>query len=580
MDILKIRAITLFMVAFLNLGLALVLWYGARKDKSRVWLGVTALSSSFYALFCGATYFFWGGNLFISLIWYKTTWFGILMIPAFLIFIYYFTSNTKNLALKAIIFYLVAFFIIYLVFTTNFFVKSVHLRGFNVSSINGELDFIGRIYIFLCILIALGNLLKDYFKTTGFKKLQLQYFISGIVIYTTTGIITTSLIPFFIKESPYYDFTAYASLVWLGLTTYAIFKYKLLDIRIIATELLTFAIWVTLLINIFSSNGIQEVLINSVVFIAVIVAGVLLIRSVMKEVQQREEIAQMAEDVRRAYVIEKRAKEEIEKIDKFKDQFLMTTQHNLRTPLTSMIGYSDLLLSGTFGKQNKKTTEVIKRFQLLTQGMVKMINDFLNMAQFQLGKDVVSLKSGVEIVPILEDIIQELQFKAETRGIYLKFEKPSENFKIVADREKLKAALFNIVDNAVKYTEKGGVTVKISLDQQGLPKADSQFLISSQKENSEKILNLKSEIINPPQSKPSVLIEVRDTGIGIPPDKIKTLFETQFERTEEAKRASPVGTGIGLYLAGQIIKAHKGRVWAESEGQGNGSTFYVELPIG
>ena len=116
----------------------------------------------------------------------------------------------------------------------------------------------------------------------------------------------------------------------------------------------------------------------------------------------------------------------------------------------------------------------------------------------------------------------------------------------------MKAALFNIVDNAIKYTEKGGVSIKIK--------------------------NQISNIKNGENRK--VMIEVRDTGIGILPEEAKKLFETQFERSEQAKKLSSVGSGIGLYLAGQIIDAHKGKVWIESEGLGKGSTFFIELPIG
>ncbi len=175
-----------------------------------------------------------------------------------------------------------------------------------------------------------------------------------------------------------------------------------------------------------------------------------------------------------------------------------------------------------------------------------MVNDFLNMAQFQLGKGVVTLKPGVKVPPILQELVEELSFKAESRGIYLKLEKSKQDFVINADAEKLKAALFNIIDNSVKYTVKGGATIKIYNSD------DKKF----------------------------VIIETKDTGIGIDPEKAKTLFEQQFERSEAAKKVSAVGSGIGLYLSGQIIKLHNGKVWAKSEGEGKGSTFYVELPIG
>ena len=262
-----------------------------------------------------------------------------------------------------------------------------------------------------------------------------------------------------------------------------------------------------------------------------------------KNLQDSYELEKKAkEDINRAYGIEKKAKEEMEKIDKFKDQFLMTTQHNLRTPLTSMMGYTDLLLKGFFGKQNKKTTEVLQKFQILTQNMIRMVNNFLDMAQFQLGKSVVTLKPGVDVALLIDEIMQELQFKAERKKVYLKFKKPQKVLTISADREKLKAAIFNIVDNAVKYTEKGGVDIEI-------------------------------------KNQETVKVIVSDTGIGIIKEKLGTMFEQMFERSEEAKKVSSLGSGVGLYLSGEIIRAHKGKVWAESEGIGKGSTFHIELPL-
>lgn len=249
------------------------------------------------------------------------------------------------------------------------------------------------------------------------------------------------------------------------------------------------------------------------------------------------------EITKRAYAVEKKAKEELEELDKVKNQFLSQAQHDLRTPLTAIMGYSDLMMNGTFGKQSKKTIEVIKKIQEVTQNMKKRAESFLDTAQFKLGKGFLSLKPGVEIVPILDEIVAELKFKSDEKGTQLKLEKIENQFTMNADREKLKAALFNVIDNAIKYAPKGKVTISIN------------------KGNKDKII-----------------IGVKDTGIGIPPEKIKTLFETQFDRSEQAKKTAE-GKGVGLYLASQIIKYHEGKIWAESEGEGKGSTFYVELPI-
>lgn len=244
---------------------------------------------------------------------------------------------------------------------------------------------------------------------------------------------------------------------------------------------------------------------------------------------------------KRAHEVEKRANDELAKLDKVKDQFLMITQHNLRTPLTSIMGYSDLILSGTYGKQNKKTVEVVKKFQVLGRSMIKMINDFLDAAQFQLGKNIVSLKAGIKLAPIVAEVVGELKFRAEEKGIYLKLHEAPAAFVISADREKLKAAIFNVIDNSVKYTPAGGVDVSF-------------------------------------KNHDTVKIIVSDTGIGIPPQEIEKLFNSMFERGANAK-TSTKGTGVGLYLSYQIIKEHHGKIWAESLGEGKGSTFYIELPL-
>jgi signal transduction histidine kinase len=111
------------------------------------------------------------------------------------------------------------------------------------------------------------------------------------------------------------------------------------------------------------------------------------------------------------------------------------------------------------------------------------------------------------------------------------------------DQIKMKTAIYNIVDNGLKYTEKGGVTIKLQ------------------------IVNGKLQIA------------VKDTGIGITKEEIEGLFERTFERGKEAEKLWGLGRGIGLYLGKHIIEAHEGKIWVESEGEGKGSTFYIELPI-
>lgn len=233
MDILELRGIGLFICAFLNLLLAFVLWQRSKTRKDIFWLSITALFSGLYAFFCGGVYCFWEPASFSSIFWYRLTWLGVLMIPPFVLFTYFFTGNIQKIKSKALFLYLGATVISCLALTTTLFLKSVHLEYPNISGIAGPLDILGRLFIFAGVVIGLINLLKEYFKSSGIKRLQIKYFVSGTIIYALAGTIFTAIIPLFVGESAYYDIVAYFSLIWMSLTAYAISRYRLMDIRFV-----------------------------------------------------------------------------------------------------------------------------------------------------------------------------------------------------------------------------------------------------------------------------------------------------------------------------------------------------------
>ncbi|MEA3344108.1 MAG: HAMP domain-containing sensor histidine kinase, partial [Patescibacteria group bacterium] len=258
--------------------------------------------------------------------------------------------------------------------------------------------------------------------------------------------------------------------------------------------------------------------------------------------------------VKEAYEVEKNAHSELKRLDEAKTQFIMATQHHLRTPLTSMIGYLDLIFGGIYGKVPSELRKTLKKFEISTSRLIKVVNELLDISQFQLGKKIVILKDGIDIEPILKEIMEELEVETKTKKIYLKLVKPRKTLPLVkADPEKLKVAITNIIDNGVKYTEKGGVTIELK----------------------HQTSNVKSGV----QLKTKLQIIVKDTGMGIANKDLKTLFSRTFERGEKAKQVYTTGRGIGLYITYQIIKAHNGKIWAESEGRNKGTSFYIELPV-
>jgi signal transduction histidine kinase len=484
---------------------------------------------------------------------------GAAIMPAAFLWIFILLEK-KITSLKILLFSIITLIVVFVPYIDGLLIKNLILGTQGPVLITGYLFNYYSLFSLLLYFIIIYELFWGIKKYSDVRKTQIKYILVGTLIFGGITMLVSFILPFFkiVVVAPY---DAQSSIFFVAFSAYAITKYKLFNIKVIATELLTFTIWIALLINIFSSNGFLDYLVNTIIFIFVIVAGILLIRSVIKEVRQREQIAKMAEDIRRAYevekkakedidkayTIEKHAKEELEKLDKIKNQFLAQTQHDLRTPLGVIRDYCDLLSDGMFGKQSKKSLEVIKRIQVVAENKIKDVNNFLDTTQFQLGKKVVSLTPGIALSPMLDEIVSGLTFQAESKGIYLKLEKPKETPMIEADREKLKAALFNIIDNAIKYTPKGGVAITVTVAAQN--------------------------------GKSMVTITVKDTGIGVPKEKLTTLFDNAFERGEQAKKTFATGRGIGLYLSNQIIKAHNGKVRVDSEGEGEGSVFTIELPM-
>ena len=139
--------------------------------------------------------------------------------------------------------------------------------------------------------------------------------------------------------------------------------------------------------------------------------------------------------------------------------------------------------------------------------------------------------------------MSEIEIEAKKKNLYLNFERPKISLpKIFVDKGKIKEVLMNVLDNAIRYTQEGGITIRLQ------------------------IANGRLQIV------------IADTGEGLTKEEISKLFES-FSRGEAGAKFWTEGAGLGLYLARKFVEMHKGKIWAESEGKGKGSTFYIELPI-
>jgi len=430
-------------------------------------------------------------------------------------------------------------------FFTPYIIKDIRVANNVQENVFGQLYFVFVLFFPLNVIWGIYNLLSKRRLLDRLGKLQTSFILIGIFFSATISFSTNVIVPFVMKTSAMESYGPLSIIIFILFTAYAIFKHHLFDVRVITAEIFALAICVVLLAKLLLSNGFYDYLINGGMLAVAAVFGLLLVRSVIHEVEQKNKIEAMSVDVKKAYEVEKKAKEELERLDEAKSQFMMATQHHLRTPLTALKGYLSLTLEGDFGPISDVVKEKLGFCFESTNRLIKLVNEFLDISKLQLGRDILDIKE-TSIVEMLKDIIVEVQPEADKKGIYLTLIlSPEPTSLVMADAGKLREALYNLIDNAVKYTEKGGVKVEL------------QFVTKGRNN--------------------CAMVIVTDTGIGMTKEEADDVFGRQFERGKEAKKVYALGRGIGLFIAASIIRAHKGKIWAESLGAGQGSAFYVEL---
>jgi hypothetical protein len=263
MTIFELKAVIFLVIALVNFIFAFLLWKKG-KSKATFHLGLFALFAGLYAFSVGGSYFFLEKNNQLSLIFSRTSWLGLFMLPAFLTFTYYFTERARNLPIKSFFFssllYISALVIVLLTIFTPLTYKQVYSRGVFIEGKFGVLDPIGRIYILLVIILAIGNLFIYYNKVKGFRRIQTRYFLVGTIFFALGGFIVAGLVPLFFKTISYAENVTYLSIIWVALTSYAILRYRLMDIELLIGKAVAYlllfvtAIFLTFLLVLFNQT--------------------------------------------------------------------------------------------------------------------------------------------------------------------------------------------------------------------------------------------------------------------------------------------------------------------------------------
>jgi len=245
-----------FLATILNFGFCfLILRYSVRQ-LSHLFLAGIAFFSGVYPLSILLSYV--TQNPF----WARLTHIGY-FIPFFFVLFTLALKQDKYLKVKAFFYFLPLPFILYLALFTNLIIYDINLRVFPTTGAVGPLDFIGRIYLIILLTIGISNLIMIYQRSKGFQKVQLKYFSVGATIYTFVGLITTGALPLTIPTSPFInfmtEFPAFFSIFWIGLSSYAVLRYRLFDIRIVISKVIIYLTSFTIVINV----GVLIVFLNN-----------------------------------------------------------------------------------------------------------------------------------------------------------------------------------------------------------------------------------------------------------------------------------------------------------------------------
>lgn len=241
------------------------------------------------------------------------------------------------------------------------------------------------------------------------------------------------------------------------------------------------------------------------------------------------------------YVLVFRDVSRAREIDKMKSEFISVASHQLKTPLSGIKWFIELLLREKVGTLNEKQKDFINQVRVSNERLITLVTDLLSVSHIETNRNFEIIKKPIDVCKSIERVIETSMPAAKKFSVAVKRDKSCPQKKIIlADEEKIQQVFSNLVTNAIKYSKKDGEV-----------------------------------IIGVEQSKDDVIFSIRDEGIGIDEKDFPKVF-TKFYRGDNAIKSETDGTGLGLYIAKAIIEAHEGKVWFDSK-VGKGSTFYFSL---
>lgn len=334
----------------------------------------------------------------------------------------------------------------------------------------------------------------------------------------------------------YEQYGLFGMFVFMAFLVVMIVKYEAFNIKILAAQALMGAFIILIGTEYFFIVSTSGLILTTITLFIAIIFAYFLIRSVKEEIKRKEELQIISDRLAVANT-------ELRRLDNAKSEFISIASHQLRTPLTAIKGFVSLLLEGAYGRLEPSVSDTLNKVYLANNRLMNLVENLLNISRIEAGRIQYQFASAH-----IEDILTELRdvfvLAAHAKGLKLGITLPKDPLPMLQiDSAKIREAISNIIDNSIKYTEKGEVAVKAG-------KAGDR-----------------------------VVVTVSDTGVGVDADDLPHLFK-KFERGKDAAKVNVSSTGLGLYVGKSFIEAHGGTISVESAGRGKGTCFTISLPIG
>jgi signal transduction histidine kinase len=480
-----------------------------------------------FLLVISITFAFW--TLFEILNWIAIpasivafTWqmqFLVIPLLSFFTFLFFFNFLLKKQpSFKQYIILSLIFLPIILLLPTN-----LNFLAFDLYDFCGNVDGVGWLYVYFFELLMIALVLSFGIKEIIKKQQKIRKIKNLLITLATFSFLTIFFITTTFADLNYlYEFNLFGPLgllFFIIIMSYSIAKYRLFNLKVLNAQFLI----IVLVFGNFSLLFIQNInnvrIVTLVTLVIVIVVGYMLVKSIKMIDSQREQLILA---------------------NKNQESLMHFISHQVKGYLTKSRNIFDAILNGDYGPINPKIKEVSQHgFDSQTSG-VKTIQNLLKASNLKNGS-MEFKKINFDLKLIIEDLIKEFKSKAAAKGLKLNIDLPNKSVMINGDVLSLKEVFKNLIDNALIYTQKGEIDIKLE------------------------------------ETDNSIIFSIKDTGVGISKEDMDHLFEEGVKGKDSLKYNIDT-SGYGLFIAKQIVNKHNGVIYVKSEGKDKGSEFIVELP--